>query len=242
MMVMSVLQAAYPAFYKDFGDGDLNGIVNLWTEMFKDDDLRSVMAATQALISTKVEGYPPTIGAIKERLHMIRTPDEMSDKEAWKLVIKACRNGYYNSVEEFEKLPEVIQRSIGGPEQLKAWSQMDSETVESVVASNFMRTFRVKQGQQKELDMMPTDVKKYMAAIADKMRISAGEKKSLESPKQPALEPVKLSQYTAPKVVEQAEQKPQPSRYKTPSQTDWEKMREEAFAKLSTVKTGESET
>ena len=118
--------------------------------MFRDDDLRSVMAATQALIATKVEGYPPTIGAIKEKLYMIRTPSELTEQEAWKMVSKACRNGYYNYVEEFEKLPEVIQRSLGGAEQLRTWSQMDTETFESVVASNFMRTFRVKKQQQKE--------------------------------------------------------------------------------------------
>jgi len=261
-MIMSVLQAAYPAFYRDFSKEDLNGIVNLWTELFKDDDVRSVMAATQALITTKTEGYPPTIGAVKEQLHKIHHPDEMSEQEAWRLVSKACQNAYFNATAEFEKLPEVIQRSIGGPEQLRAWSQMDSETVESVVASNFMRTFRIKQTQQKELDMMPTEVKQYMSAVAEKLALEKPERKQLEKPKivyykaedEEEICPPNLEQILPPHLAPKTENNESPNseqrlKWRENSVTktnvpkseplspeEWARKRDEAIAKLMSAK------
>lgn len=237
-MVLSVLQAAYPAFYRDFSVDEMRRVVALWTDMFAADNFRTVMVAVQALISTKTEGIPPTIGAVKEQLRKITAQNEMSEQEAWALVSKACQNGYYHSVEEFEKLPEVVQRSIGGPEQLKAWAQMDAATVESVVASNFMRTFRVKQTQQKELDMMPADVKQYMSAVAEKMALENPDRKQLDKPKQAALEPPKLEKLGIPnleKVLPKPDI-PSPAAYKPPSGEEWAKRREEALAKLNVAR------
>lgn len=242
-MVLSVLQAAYPAFYKDFSVDEMRKVVSLWTDMFATDNFRTVMVAVQALISTKTEGIPPTIGAVKEQLRKITAPNEMSEQEAWALVSKACQNGYYHSVEEFEKLPEVIQRSIGGPEQLKAWAQMDAATVESVVASNFMRTFKAKQKQQKELEMMPTEVKNYMAAVADKMKIGGPEQKKLEEPKPSSIEAPKLEAMKLPdiKQVLPKPDLPTPKPYKAPSGADWEKKREEAMEKLKAMRSANGE-
>ena len=143
--------------------------------------------------------------------------------------------------EEFEKLPEVVQRSIGNPDQLKVWAQMDSSTVESVVASNFMRTFKVKKQQQKELDMMPTEVKQYMAAVADKMQMTDGrEARRLEEPKQAALPP-KLEPMIRMEPVKRMEQKEEPSipkpgtAYKPLSEEEFEKRREEMLQKMQGI-------
>ena len=230
-LVLGTLQSAFPSFYRGLGKKAAKDIADLWTKMFEDDDFKSVMAAVQALITTRTEGYPPTIGEVKARLSQLSSPNELSEQEAWALVSKACQNGYYHSVEEFEKLPEVIQRSIGGPEQLKAWAQMDADTVESVVASNFMRTFRAKQKQQKELDMMPTEVKNYIASVAGKMSIDCGEKKQIEQLKQGVLAAPELEKIPVNAIAKQMMKpdvaKPQP--YKAPSAEEWEKKREAAM-------------
>ena len=124
-LILGTLQSAFPSFYRGMSKKNSNDIVDLWWKMFEDDDFQAVMAAVQALISTRVESFPPTIGEVKERLRMIKTTNDLSEQEAWAMVSKACQNGYYHAVEEFEKLPEVIQRSIGSADQLKVWAQMD---------------------------------------------------------------------------------------------------------------------
>ena len=191
-MVLATLHAAFPQFYKSLAAVDVQSITKLWQTMFAEESYESVVCAVKALIATKVEGYPPTIGAVKEQLSKV-TQDGLSEQDAWMMVSRACQNGYYNASAEFKKLPEAVRDVVGSPEQLRAWSQMDSETVESVVASNFMRAFRTKQKRKKELSMMPPDVRAFLSGAAEPLKIGgdAGDKKQLPMPVD-TLQPVGL--------------------------------------------------
>lgn len=233
-IVLGVLYAAFPAFYKDIKPEAINSIANLWREMFADDDYELVMKAVHALITTKIDNFPPTIGAVKEQIVKIKRPQQMSEMEAWSLVNKACRNGSYAATEEFNKLPETVQRAIGSADQLRVWAQMDEETVNSVVASNFMRAYKTKQAQKKEMDMLPNEVKNYMGAVAEKMKFeSKEEKKAVGTGLKPlSLEAPKDMQYVKP--PEDLVQKREV--YQVPSDNDWEKMREAALKSLTSGK------
>jgi predicted small lipoprotein YifL len=101
----------------------------------------------------------------------VTQPEEMTEQEAWALVSKAIRNSAYNSAEEFAKLPPVVQRLVGSPSQLREWGQMDSDTVNSVVASNFQRSYRARAKNERDYLALPSSVKSYMAALADGMKM-----------------------------------------------------------------------
>lgn len=171
--VLAVLKAAYPAFYRGMKADELNGIVNLWASQFEGDDYKTVGAAVQAHIATDTKGYPPHIGAIKEAIRKITQPDEMSEMEAWSYVASALRNSGYNSVTEFDKLPPVVQRIVGSPSQLREWAMMDSDTVQSVVQSNFMRSYRVRAQSEREYLALPESVKELMGQLAGSMAMPA---------------------------------------------------------------------
>lgn len=232
-LVLGVLRAAFPSFYKDMKREELNGIVNLWQAMFADDDAEAVMAAVKALIAVKVEGFPPTIGAVKEQLTRLTEANELTELEAWAMVSKATRRGYYSFKEEFEKLPEVVQRAVGSAEQLRIWSQMDENTVESVVASNFMRTFKVKQKQQKELAMIPSDVRQMLSCVAEKMQLNAqnGQTAQLPAPAEKPT-PATLERVKPPDLSEILPAQPQAGPYQPPTDEDFEKMRNAALSRL----------
>ena len=57
--------------------------------------------------------------------------------------------------EEFEKLPPDIRRVVGSPEQLKAWAAMEADEVESVIASHFMRAYRMVEQREREAVLLP---------------------------------------------------------------------------------------
>lgn len=78
------------------------------------------------------------------------------------MVSKAARNGLYGAREEFEKLPEDVKQAIGTPDQLKAWAQMQADEVESVVASNFRRSFRAVQEREKVEGKLPSAVRNLL--------------------------------------------------------------------------------
>lgn len=173
LAIMSVMKAAYPAFYRDMKRSDAEAAVSLWCEMFADDPAHIVAMAVKSHIASDKKGYPPNIGAIKEAIRKLTHPAEMSDMEAWGYVSKALRNGIYGYTEEFEKLPPVIRRIVGTPMQLREWAMMDSETVQSVVMSGFRKSYAARAESEREFIALPSDVREVMTQIAAGMAFPA---------------------------------------------------------------------
>ena len=165
--IMAVMQLNYPDSFRDMSDKAVNGRINLWLMQFRDDDYMEVYAAVMAHIATDTNRFMPPVGVIKAKLTEIRMPDEMTPQEAWALVSRATRNSAYNSGEEFAKLPPVVQRIVGSPNQLREWSQMDTDTLQSVVSSNFQRSYKVRSASEREYLALPSAVKQALTQIAD---------------------------------------------------------------------------
>lgn len=177
LAIMSVLRAAYPTYYRDMTRHEAESVVALWEEMFRDDTAEVVALAVKAHIANDKKGFPPHIGAIKEAIVKITTPEQMTEAEAWSLVIRAISNGTYGSQKEFDALPPVLQRLVGSPNQLKEWAAMDADVVSSVVASNFQRSYRARAASEREMLSLPGDVRQAMQSIAASLalpELSAG--------------------------------------------------------------------
>ena len=162
--ILAVLRGAYPAFYRDITKQEAESTIALWMSMFDEEPYELVGAAVKAFIAGDSKGFPPSIGQVKERIRQITQPEEMTEQEAWALVSKALRNSTYGSAEEFAKLPPEVQAVVHDPGQLKQWAMAEADEVETVIASNFMRSFRAKQKATKEYMALPTEVKRLMVS------------------------------------------------------------------------------
>lgn len=166
LMLMATLRAAYPMYYAKQSVDDAKAAVNLWQMMFAEDDAQIVSAAVKSFIATDTKGFPPVVGQIKAKLDMIMREayggGELTPMEAWAKVQKAIRNSAWHAQEEFDKLPDTIRAVIGGPSALRDYAMMDSETVNSVVASNFQRSFTARKDHVTEMRMLPADVKAFI--------------------------------------------------------------------------------
>ena len=160
--VLAVLKRTYPSSFKDMTEEDVRETVKLWKMMFEHEDVAMVNAAVVALISTRTVGYTPVIGEICQKLRELKAPDSMSDQDAWSLVSRACRNGYYGYQEEYNRLPPDVQKAVGRPEQLHEWSLVDSDTLETVVASNFRKTYKTVLQRQEDLLRIPDSVRERL--------------------------------------------------------------------------------
>lgn len=169
--LMAVLETAYPMFYAKKTQQEREDAIRLWAEMFADEPGELVAMAVKALIKSRVSTFPPGIGEITEKIQQITQPDQMTEMEAWGLVAKAVSNSNYNSGEEFNKLPPVVQRLVGAPSQLREWAAMDGETFNSVVASNFQRSYKVRAKNERDYLALPSSVKAFMASIAEGMKM-----------------------------------------------------------------------
>ena len=161
LMILGVLKAAYPGFYATIKPAEAEGIVGLWQEMFFE-PAQVVAAAVKALIATRTSTYPPTIGEVKDKIRLITTPADTGAAEAWDLVLDAINDGVYGAEKGFTALPPDIQSIVGSPAQLTQWALMNAETVQSVVASNFMKAYREQQARKKQVEALPPDIRERL--------------------------------------------------------------------------------
>lgn len=162
IVVLKLLKTAYPRFYADITKEDAENMVNLWIDMFKQDDPSLVILAVKELINTLK--FPPAIADVKEKMYAITTKTE-SPAELWGALAKAVRNGLYGYREEFEKLPDVVKTFVREPAQLREMAQMDSDTFHTVTKGQFLKQIEVIQKRQKEDKMMLPEVKNLMLQL-----------------------------------------------------------------------------
>lgn len=116
---------------------------DVWYALLK--DLAYEVAATAVQKYMTTEKFPPTPADIRRIATQItsdtsKTPTEV---EAWDMVRRACQTlDWYNPDKEFNKLPEVVRRAVGNPNNLKEWAMSDYGDFETVISSNFMRTYK----------------------------------------------------------------------------------------------------
>jgi hypothetical protein len=161
--ILTVLKAGYPNFYKELKAADAEQIINLWSTMFECDSVKVVVEAVKALMSTLK--FPPTIADVKEKIALITQPPQMTEIEAWNEVRGAI--SYYNAKEGFDGLPSVLQRLVGSPNQLRQWAQMESDVVDTVIQSNFMRSYKARVQQEKEYTALPESTKGLIQMLSE---------------------------------------------------------------------------
>lgn len=171
--LLTLLQAEYPNSFSNMDSRTMRLKTELWEREFANDDINLVYAAVR-LYMEGTERFAPSIGQIRDKMRALTEKEALSEQEAWALVSKACQNGLYGYRLEFEKLPPDVQAAVGTPEQLRSWAMMDVETVESVVASNFQRTYRAKAAKAKETAMLPAEIRSMLGGLAGSMKMIGG--------------------------------------------------------------------
>lgn len=143
--------------YPNYKPNNISETVDVWQMMLSDYDYDLVAMALKAYILSDTGGFAPSIGQLVANIQTISRPQELSEMEAWALVGKAIRNSGYNSVDEFAKLPPLVQKAVGLPDQLRTWA-LDENYNEQVVSSNFMRCYRNEVENEKKILSMPKEV------------------------------------------------------------------------------------
>lgn len=167
--------------FPNFKPSDLSETVDIWNMMLDEYTYNQIAGALKSYILADSTGFAPSIGQLIAKVKTIEEPAQLNETEAWGLVSKAIRNGYYGAVEEFSKLPPLVQKAVGTPDNLRNWSQTNLESVETVIQSNFLRAYRAEAQRAAEISKMPSDIKamienasqnSYSAQIANKNKCS----------------------------------------------------------------------
>lgn len=162
-MILGILKTAYPNFYKEMSKQEMLNVVDLWADMFKNDNSKLVTVAVKELINSFQ--YPPTIADVKNKMYSL-TNNDKTPSELWDRLQKAISRGIYHSEEEFEKLPDEVKEFIRSPRQLKELAMMDSDVVHSVTKGQFFKQIEVIQKRKEEDKKMLPESKELLGVIS----------------------------------------------------------------------------
>lgn len=162
--------------YPNYKPVDMAETIDVWQMMLEDFSYQQVAMALKAYIMSDTSGFAPSIGQLVGKMQMISQPNELNEMEAWALVSKAIRNGYYGAEAEFAKLPEMVQKAVGQPSQLRQWAHSDMESIETVIQSNFIKTYRMVVKRESEIQRMPIEVRNMIGANSNQFLIGGKDR------------------------------------------------------------------
>lgn len=157
------MNAYYPNDFKhtsgntDEAKRTRNAVTNIWVKQFENNTYEEVSNAIHVHIANDAYGKAPTIGKIKSYLQKTQNV-HMTAIEAWNILSNAvCHSS--NMEEAYKKLPKEIQACVT-PEQMYTWAfETDARTFETVISSNFQRSFLAKQEYTSQMENIPDAVK-----------------------------------------------------------------------------------
>lgn len=202
---MAMIQGTYP----NFNPPNKTVAVNAWKLALEDYEEKSVHMAFKMYMQTNTSGFAPAPGQIIDNIHKLTEPQELNEMEAWSLVQKAICNSTYNSVEEFEKLPPLVQKAVGLPNSLREWAMTENLNKE-VIMSNFQRAYKIELQRHKELQKIPKNVR----ALIEKAN-AGSYSGQIEQKRQEAIESYKDRKRGEVKALEMKHEcVPMPEKYK----------------------------
>lgn len=145
--------------YPNYKPNNLSETVDVWQMMLDEYSYNQVSIALKAYVTSDTSRFAPSVGEIVAKIQLISQPQELDGMAAWGLVSKALRNGTYGAVEEFNKLPPLVRQAVGMPDNLKNWATSDYQTIETVIQSNFLRTYETIVKRANEINRMPDNIK-----------------------------------------------------------------------------------
>lgn len=153
--------------YPNYKPTDITATVDTWTAILASYQFEHIRAALHSYILSDTKGFAPTPGQLIDKIPV--KSFDMTEMEAWGMVNKALSNSSYHAKEEFEKLPVVVQKTLGRHEVLQEWAGMEIDVVQSVIQSNFIRNYRTVLQREKERNKLPTRLREVLEAAGAKM-------------------------------------------------------------------------
>ena len=155
--------------YPNWKPENLTETVNAWHWALEDFPAPAVKAALQIYIRTNNTGFAPSVSQLIGAIHAPKENEQLSEGEAWALVKRAIQDGNYHAVERFNELPEIVQRAVGNPNMIQQWAATDSDEVNTVIMSNFQRTYKTILSKQTFTDKVPPRIADVVREISEKV-------------------------------------------------------------------------
>ena len=163
------LLMAIGSIYPNFKPEDKTLTIDSWHWALEEYPAEAVKAALQIYIRTSNTGFAPSVSQLISAMYEPTKNDQLSEGEAWAMVKKAIQDGNYHAEERFNELPETVQRAVGGPGMIRQWAQTDTDEVNTVIMSNFQRSYKAILSKQEFSSKISDPLYELTKGIAEKL-------------------------------------------------------------------------
>lgn len=163
--LLMTISAIYPNF--NVKPEQMTATINAWHMMLDEYPANAIGAALQIYVKTNNTGFAPSVSQLIGAMHEPRKHDQLSEGEAWALVKKAIQDGNYHAEERFNELPEIVQKAVGGASMIHQWAATDSEEVNTVIYSNFVRNYKVILEKREFGEKVPEPLRELTKSLAE---------------------------------------------------------------------------
>ena len=163
------LLLAINSIYPNFKIEDKTIAINSWHWALQDYPADAVKGALAIYVKTNNTGFAPSVSQLIGAIHAPKQNEQLTEGEAWHLVKKAMNGSAWNAQDNFDKLPPLVQRAIGSATVLRQWGMTDSDEVNTVIMSNFQRTYKALLSKQEFNDKVPMQLSELVKGLADKV-------------------------------------------------------------------------
>jgi len=155
--------------YPNWKPENLTETVNAWHWALGEYPATGIKAALQIYVKTNNSGFAPSVSQLINAMYQPKENKQLSEGEAWAMVKRAIQDGCYHAGERYNELPPIIQRAVGSPNMISERAQTDSDKVNTVIMSNFQRTYRTLLQKQSFNDKVPETLSGLVTGIVDHM-------------------------------------------------------------------------
>ena len=159
IQIISLLAGNYESIANK-SDKQKSLMINSWQECLKDLDYPVVLQSIKKIMIESV--YPPTIADIRKNVVDIINPIEYDPLEAWNECYSMISRGNYMTQEEFEQYSPVCKKFIGSINQLRNYAMVETDTINTVVKSNFLKQYEILKNRERQESVLPIDMKEKM--------------------------------------------------------------------------------
>lgn len=141
--------------------------ISTWQMLLEDYSANDVFLAFKSYCKNSNSGFAPSVPQLIGQLEKPKDLAEMDEAAAWDLVRKAIMRSTYHSHEEFEHLPPAIKRAVGSANMLYCWAT-DENYSDSVVSSQFKRSYRQICQRKKDYERLPKELQERVNQFIEK--------------------------------------------------------------------------
>ena len=163
-MIVAMLETNWQPFK------NTEAAVDLWASAFESEPYQMVRTAVMALIQTDPSDFRPTVAKVRRKMHDMVYGRRMTETEAWLSVKNALPEAQEapetlkGAKTAWAKLPEDVKKLVT-PRQLLEWNSIEAEQMDTVIQSNFMRSYRELRDNRYEKEAMSPALLNRILAI-----------------------------------------------------------------------------